>query len=280
MYNSFLYNSNLFGSPAGLPLAVSSSDLIVFNGYGLQNASVITQELVQDNAPSRAYNTQKIPRNDGGFVVNDKWDSKNVSIRGVIKKDTNALLEAEMNEMKRKLSIGEANLDITTDGVIRRYVATLVNGDQMFSRRQGFHISFIPFDLVFETVDPFGKDVDYTAESLFSQTSLTLNGWINNAGTTRARPVFILQFDAASSVSAISIKNNTRNEEIILTENISTGDYVKFDTENMLVTVNGVEQDYSGVFPLLDAEGNSYTITITGSSATYSLTTKFKNTYL
>lgn len=279
MFNSHLFNNTLFNSP-GLEVGDSDQDNIVFNGYSLQSSDVVSEELIQDNTPSRDYLTQSIPRDDGQFSIGDFWRNKTIRISGVLRKSTNALLEAEIDEMKRKLAVREGNLDIKIAGVIRRYVATLVSGENMFARRRGYHITFAPFDVEFKTIRPFGTLKNYTSRSLFTQTSLDLDEQINNSGNIRTKPILILNFSAANSITVIKFENNTTGEEISITENISAGDYVKFDSESKEVTVNGVAVDYSGSFPEVETGANLITITLTGTSATYTLTTKHKTSFL
>lgn len=280
MFNSFNFNSNNFNGLSGASGSVESQSNIVFNGYELQNSDIITQILIQDNTPERDFDTTSVPRGNGEIINGDFWRRKNVSVKGVMKKATNELLEAEIDAMKKALAVREGILDVKIAGVIRRYIATLVNGNGMFSERKGYHITFCPFEAEFACLTPFGGSVNYDSAGFIGETSLNLNEQINNVGTVIARPVVILNFVSASSVTVISFKNNTRSEEIRLTKSISAGDYVKFDSENLEVTVNGVVQDYEGAFPFLDTGANSVTIGITGVSAVYDLTIKHKTPYL
>lgn len=279
MYNQFVYNTEMYNAPSNL-VGIEDQDPIVFNGYSLQNASLTSRRALHENMPSRALDINDNPRNDGQFIYGDFYRAKKIPIVGRLKKASNSLLEDEIDAMKKALSKQNGILDIKRDNVIRRYIATLTNGDGMFDRDH-YHVTFIPYQLEFTCLNPFGHSVNYNAETLLSQTSLVLNESMNNIGTTLARPVIILNFASATGVTAISFKNNTRdNEEIELIKNINAGDYVRFDTERFEVTVNGVPQDYLGSFPLLSTGANSITITITGSSATYNLTKKYLIPYL
>ncbi len=279
MYNNFNYNQGNYNDLVQLPPEIPASAL-VFNGYDLQSSSVISSILVQDNMPERNFETSPVPRGDGEIVTGDFWRRKMILIKGVIKKNTNALLEAEIDAMKKALAKGEGDLDIKIAETVRRYKATLINGSSVFSERRGFHITFCPFELSFVTVDPFATLPNYTSKGFIGTTDLSFDEQIDNDGTIRTKPVVILNFTSATNVTAISFKNNTRSEEIKLTKNIVAGDYVKFDSETFEVTVNGVIQDYTGAFPLLDTGANSITITVTADNANYDLTVKHKTSYL
>lgn len=279
MFNTFNFNTTQFNTLGVLEAATPPSPL-VFNDYELQNSDIITQILIQDNTPERDFSSVLVPRGDGEIVTGDFWRRKIVKVSGFIRKTTNALLEAELDAMKKALAVAEANLDVTIAGSVRRYVATLINGADMFSDRKGFHITFCPFQAEFLCLTPFGLSPNYVSSSFLGQTSLSLDEEVTNSGTIRAKPVVILNVTAASGVTEITFTNNNRGEAIKLTENISAGDYVKFDSETLEVTINGVLQDYTGSFPLLDTGANSFTIDIAGSSITYDLTVKHKTPYL
>lgn len=279
MLDAYTLDSTLLDAPGGAA-AATTADAIVFNDYGLQNTTIITQILRQDSTPTRELTRQDTPRANGRFIVGDFYREKTITLQGVVTKTTASLLEAELDAMKKALKKREGVLDITIDGVVRRYLATLVNGDKMFERRGTADITKVPFDLEFVTVEPFGKSVSYVSATYVDDTRLSFVEQIDNDGTTNALPVLILNFSAATSITAISFENTTRGEEIVLTQSISAGDYVKFDSENREVTVNGTVVDYSGSFPELDAGENSITVTLTGTSATYTLTAKHKTPYL
>ena len=52
------------------------------------------------------------------------------------------------------------------------------------------------------------------------------------------------------------------------------------DAEQKIVTLNGSEIDYNGVFPVFSVGTNSYTIDVTGTSIDYDVTLKYRKTYL
>lgn len=279
MLNTFPFNTTQFNALGFLPAAAPASAL-VFNNYQLQTADVVSEILIQDNMPDRDFDTVIVPRGDGEIITGDFWRRKIVKVRGVIHKTTNQDLEDEIDLMKRRLAVGSANLDVTVAGVVRRYVATLINGSSMFDDRKGFHITFCPFEAQFLCLVPFGLSPNYNSSEFLGQNVLTLNEEVTNDGSVRAKPVVIMNVISTSAVTGITFTNNTRGESIQLTATISPGDYVKFDTETLEVSINGVPQDYDGGFPLLDTGENSFTIDIDGVSITYDLTVKFKTPYL
>lgn len=280
MYNTYNFNTTNFNNnyPA-FPVAGTQDD-IVFNDYSLQNTSIVTEQLVQDNMPKREFQSFAIPRDDGETFIGDYWRAKRIRLEGTIHKTTNSELESTIDDMKRYLGEPNKNLDIKIDGDIRRYLASLINGDNMFSRRKGYHVTFCPFEAVFVCLEPFGKDLNYDATTFFDKTDLSFTEVAANAGTVTAKPYWALDLTAASGVTAISFENETTGQTITITRSFSAGEYLTIDAESKTVKVDGVAVDYDGIFPDFEVGSNRYTLTITGTSATWTLTTKHLPKYL
>lgn len=278
MFNEILGNVALFNGLAEFA-SLADQDSVVFDEYSLQNEEIIITRLGHESTPFRDFAVSDIPRNDGQFAINDFWRRKVVTMEGILKVTTSSALEAKIDEFKKRLAPRERNLDIKVDGVVRRYVATLINGEKIFDRKS-FHITFLPFKLEFVCLVPFGQSVDYVSTSEVDATDLTLTTEFENEGSIKAKPIITLNFSAAVAVTAIEITNSTRGETIRITENIAAPSYVRFDAETLEVTVDGVVVDYEGSFIEMDTGTNSFDITITGTSATYTLTEKHKTPYL
>lgn len=270
----------MFGS-LGLYSGVGSQAQIVFNGYSIHDPAegLVVQRLRADNMPSRSLRLEDVPRNNGRYITGDYFRTKSIPLKGVIKKATSELLEEELFLMKKALSKRERILDITVNDVIYRWIATLTNGDRMFDRREGYHVTVVPFDLEFDSVEPFGKSIEYESVAWIDETRLDFDEELTHDGNAEAKLVLILNFTAAVSITQISFTNNTREESIVLTQAISAGDYVRFDSEEQEVTVNGAPVDFFGTFPVLDPGVNSFTLALTGTSAEFTMTAKHKKTY-
>lgn len=279
MFNSFNFNTTVFNGLGGGGNGGGGSALM-FNAFDLQSSEVITQRLIQDNTPVRDFDTVAVPRGDGEILTGDFWRKKTVKIKGILKKSTNEELEALIDSMKKALAVAEGNLDIKVAGVYRRYKASLSTGNSMFEDRQGYHITFCPFEAEFVCLEPYAKSINYNSMGGFGITDLIFEDSVNNGGTVRAKPVIILNIIAASGITAISFRNNTTGEEIKLTQSINPGDLITFDSEALAVILNGANQDYTGSFPILETDDNSFTIEATGASIEYDLTVKHKTTYL
>ena len=279
MLNEQNFNAVNFNSRR-IPIAATDQDNIVFNDFSLQDTDVITTHLRHDSPPSRDFLTNKIPRADGEFSVGDFWRKKTITLRGIIHKSTSSLLEAKLSAFKKALSVAESNLDIKVDDVIRRYVATWINPNRTFERRETYDITKIPFEIQFDCLEPFGLATSYSAAEFLGKTSLALSVTADNDGDIHAKASIGIIFSAASSISKVNITNNTTGDEIEITRSFAAGEYLKINGETREVEVDGTAVDYSGVFPTLATGANSFTFTLTGTSANYSATVKHRKPFL
>ena len=260
-------------------------DDLEFNGYSLQpgDGTIVTETIECDSAPTRETPNYSIPRYDGGAFLGDYFRQRRVFARGIISRATSALLEVALDEFKQAMTLREGNLDRKQPGTgaVRRCRATLVNTDAMFSRREGFHITFCPFDLEFLCLEPMWHDVDYT-ETVLENIEL-VGGYgfgAENDGTYKTQPVLIAIVESAAAATGISLRNETNGESISVTANLVAGDIVIIDSELKSFTINGVEVDYSGAFLEIPTGANDLTLTATGTSLVATVTLKFKNAYL
>ena len=88
-FNSFVYNSGVYngGQQQAGP---AQQDTIVFNGFSLQNANIKSSVALYDQTPTRDLPTNRIPRNDGEFIIGDFWRRKIVTISGTVRGSTQA----------------------------------------------------------------------------------------------------------------------------------------------------------------------------------------------
>lgn len=277
MYNTGTYNNSLYNAPA-LTATLDYDDL-VFNGLGLQNENIFSS-WQERSMPRRNVNTFEIPREHGQGYIDSYFRTKQIRVEGTIVGTSKEDLESRVFEFKKKLAEPQKPLWIKyADGTTREFTATLTNPDSLIAQ-EFFHLNWTPFVAVFTCYEPFGKSLDYESEAFFGQSTLAFTETMQNNGNTWAKPIIIFNFSAANAVTAVSVKNNDLNQEIELSASISAGDYLRFDSETREVTLNGVVQDFDGVFPDLKAGGNSFTTTITATSATYTATYKSKKSYL
>ncbi len=259
--------------------AVADFDDLEFDNYSLQDSRIISTIIRDSSTPARELVTFRAPRTDGGGIIGNYFRERKILVSGVVKKDSAALLETELDTMKRRLTLAEGNLDRKINGTVRRIKATLSNPDQMFARRDGYHITICPFDLEFLALEPMWHDINYTS-STQTVTNVSFSETVENLGTYKSQAVLIVIIDTATAITAFQFSNTTSSQNLSITRSFSAGDVIIIDGENKSVKVNGTEVDYTGVFPELLYGSNAYSLTATGSAISYISTIKFKKTYL
>lgn len=278
MFNTSLFNTGVFNSLNQIFDAVSLQDDIVFNGFSLQNANIVTNKRNIEDLPSIDFNTFKIPNENGEGIVSRYYRAKTIKIRGSLRTNTSAELEALIDTMKKALRKVSGNLDIKINGKIRRYIATLVRGNSIFNREK-YNITFLPFELTFECVDPFGKEIDSEVNELFSQNSQTITQEVEHLGNVEAKPSINVYIQSQSNLTSLIIENLTTSERMAINRAFADNDVIQINSEDKTVKVNGVLVDYSGVFLKLEPDTNSIQFAFVCDSVVYNLSIKHQKTY-
>jgi hypothetical protein len=273
-YDQQVYNGSLLGVTTYL------TDSVVFEGFSLDDRTYMTVENILHSGPGRQLISGDIPRDDGQYLIADYWREKIITVPGYMKNTTSTLLEAYKDTVKRNLRKRGGILDITRNGVVRRYIATLTNMDELFGDQTGQDITFCPFLARFTCKQGKAKDRDYTVDSVTFASASPIGETVVTTGSDECKPVIIFLFDTASAVTGCGITNTTTGEQITYTGSVAAGDLIIFDSELKSVTKNAVAVDYSGAFPTLDVGSNVLSHAITGGAFTGVVTVKWKNTYL
>lgn len=281
MYNLGAYNTFAFNTTPE-PVGAENIPDVSFCGYSLANDNILLSEIDIEAMPVRDLQSVRVPRGHGQIVVGDFWDKKMVRLRGMVIGDDSSDLERKLDDLKKNLAIADGELDIVRGGVVRRFIATLVNADSCINRAKHYMINRA--DIVLEFVcmspdKPFGEDVFYSSYFVSSQTLLTLGYEVSHEGSAFTLPVFILTFSAVNNITSVEITNTTTNEAIKIDRTFAVTDRIKIDGEQVEVSNTGEEIGFAGTFPRLINGKNSLKIVLTGTSATYNLTTKWKNRY-
>jgi len=259
-----------------------STDTLVLDDFSLSDGETMIMEYLRFLGPTRELIGGTIPRGHGMYQTADYFRETVIECGGIVTASTAALLEAQLDTIRKNLRKAQRDLDYTdANGTVKRFVATLDNFDGLFADREHYHVTFCPWNARFRCKTPFGKARDYTAVTE-TITSSPHNQTVENTGTAVGQPVFFLIFSSASSVTSVAVENTTTGEEIEYDasgDNIDAGDLLEFDSENKTVKRNGVEVDYSGAFPSLETGSNVLQFTLTG-TFNVTETTKLKTTYL
>ena len=251
-----LYWSIITSTP--IPVSATVEDLS-FNGYGLQNSNI--KSLFEDPfaSGSVSYNTSDVPQDDGKIYQSRFWREKTFKIKGIIVCDTQTLLEAKIDEIKKNIAAPEGLLKYKRwNGTYREIHCTLVNE---IIKREHFNIDWISFEFEFKTNDPFWRD-SIQDNRIYSWITSNLLESITNTGSESSPPQTYFSFLSASWTTSVAITLQWRT--ITWTGGITTGDLLVIDCLNKEVRKNNIIQDYTWTFQKLVVGVNPITYTIDG----------------
>lgn len=283
MLNSLLLNTAQLNSGFPLPfafIAPDSFDDFEYNGFSLQDTTIISSEVDAFSPPRRELVTYNIPRDHGGGFNGDYFRGRDLGFSGIIRTTTAEEMNTLLDTFKRAMTASEAYLYLKFNGEMRRIKATLQNPQEMFRNRKGYHITFVPFDLNFLSLEPFWHSVGYTSFGYESITDLLYPDEIEVEGSWMAKPVVVLIIENATSANGISFTNTTNGDSISVTQSLVAGDVVIIDSETKSVKLNGTEIDYDGIFPEFEVGVNAFEIEADASAIQYTATLKYRKTYL
>lgn len=279
-----LFGTKLFNGPGSLwnggttSAPVYVTDSAAFEGVSLNDGTSVVLTEYPKKGPTRVLLGGDIPRGNGKYRTGAYYRETPILLEGYLKAASKSAMADLIDSLAVTLSTENGNLDLIEDnGVVKRYVATCINLDEFLSGRERAHLTIVPFTLRFTCWEPFAQARDYS----WYFTALTESGnqSVANSGTAEAKPSFVLNFSAATSVTAVTITNVTTGESITVTENISASDILTVDGENYRVWVNDQGVDFSGTFPELLVGTNVISVQVTGTSFAGGLTTRYRKTY-
>lgn len=167
-------------------------------------------------------------------------------------------LDSRIDAFKGLFNGKNKNLDIDYSGSTRRYIATA----NTISVERQQNLLFATFSVEFICTQPFGQDTSATV--FWNQNNYTTAGYTATptigGNAPYQLPVFTITIDALTGAGDfIKVSNDNTNQDLMLYGlGLQAGDVIVIDCVNRVVTVNGTEVDYFGVF--LEIEPGSSSI--------------------
>lgn len=262
MFNTYQFNTYQFNTwPASV--VSSSFPLLKYNwhSFGTTNIRVARLPTIE-SVTDIEHDTYKIANDHGMGEYGRHIRSKTVSVEWIISADTASELESVISAFKAAIVKSSKTLYYKRqDNRVIRTTATLRN---LSIDREYFHLTFVPFNVDFVSLEPFFYANSWS-EEVFAGRSTNFSWSINyTEGNFRAEPsIYITFLTGLSSVTTITVTLNGKT--ITLTHNASNGDSIIFDCKSKDVLINGSGwNDYTGEFPSLAIWSNAFEIDIDG----------------
>lgn len=216
-----------------------------------------------DDVGSIAYETFNAPRTDGGFALSKYYRTKTINLKIVISWKSEEELNDAIDDLKLATSKMEWFLDITINGIVRRWKATLTG--LKFNRRS-YNVDFLQnVQISFSCVDPIAFNVNSISETLSEMSGFT-EFEIDYKGKVSTEPTIYLIINQATNLTEINIETNWYLFTIWNT--FQTWDVISIDWDSKLVKVNWTAIVYSWLFPIMEAGINHFSISMNEESLT------------
>lgn len=252
MYNWSLYNQTLYNWVQDF-ISWASTDDIIFNWLWLQNLNITTSFKNDDNLPGIEISKYQNPVVDWGWVLNRRYTSKKISLKWYIKADNETDLNNLIDIFKLKTSVVEWFLDIKVNWIYRRTRATVVS-NQILDRKH-YNITVVPFEITFETLDPFFYN---KSDDNFTDAGITGNhsAQFRYYWTAVSQPRVYLIFDTGWWTDTIVFTLN--GKQLTVNQAINDWDVLLYDSITKTVTINWIEVDYVWTFPQIQYWDNLF----------------------
>lgn len=248
---------------------------ISFDGVSLMSGAYKIEEWDIENVDNRDLVLYGLARHRGQNLLLTDYAAKKFKMAGSIIGSSQADLEQKIDELKELLQRTSRPLDYDYAGGTRRIIATTT---RLSIPRRFYNVTFANFEAELIAPDGVAYATELTTIPLSAVSDLVKTGTFTILGSTSPDVALKLTLTAENAITELSLLVN--GDKITLNEAFSVNDVIIFDQRTLKVTVNGVEKDYTGIFPEFQVGANAYQITAVGTSLTYDAELSYTKTYI
>lgn len=252
--NDFTLNSQVLNQT--VTIGDLALDTISFNDYWLQNNRIITEGegFWLRDYPNRRVELIDSPQNDWQIYNSSFFSWRTINIQGVLTADNKEDLDDLTDEFKLNLSFPNKKLKWKVKWETRWLYAT-IDTITFWTKKN----IYIPFNVTFLSQDAFWRKTNQASLNFWSfnwniTESITLE-------TKEVEPYYIIAV-TSWTITNLEVKINWIG--LIIAEDLTAGDILHIDWQNLEVKKNGTEIDSDWPFPTLETGINSITLTPTG----------------
>lgn len=240
---------------------------VIFNGYNLndQDNGIYAVRVQHGSFAERDIDMMQIGREDGLAMIDAKFNQKVIPIEISIHKSNEDDLTTALSTIKEYLSGIDKDLILQgeDDTIALVYKATVKSMNEI--RYDKFTAK-----LQVDFYAPLGRAKSQTqsTNAFDNITDWQYQDTVTISGSYNAKPVIRITFTDAGTCDSIQFTNTTTNTQIQVdhASTFATGDILIIDCENKTVTLNGVDYNFDGVFPLFVKGSNNFMINFFGDS--------------
>lgn len=244
----------------------NNNDLSSVPGVWLYNYDATT-------LPERDIKMHKIARRSLSIITSAEYTQKSIPVFMRVCSGDRQATEATLTAIKGLLQPQNGTLELEQSGEQFEYTATM----NEFNIEWDGSYAYVTIVFIASTPVASSKDQD----NLFNfSTTLPADGSsFIVGGSYIAEPVINLVYSTVTggTGATVSVFNASTNQGITITANITNGTIISIDSANYVVTVNGLNVDFEGMFPVFPPGSQRVGYTDTMASRVVSLAGEAKN---
>ena len=236
-----------------------------YDSYNLQSDTIITADIEGDEqAPQKSIGLYELPVLHGGKKTFEKYQSRRISIAGVIKSASISGLVGKLEEVKELFTRQDKTLQILYPGNYPRIYTASVDKN-LEIQRDPWELNIARFKASFLCSEPWSVQSLTSVSGVYTIASSTTQLGVGISGTLDPQP--LIYFNTTASGSRFSIVNTTTGDTMDVPTTFSgTGRSLLIDCYNYQVKIDGVPTSFKGVFPRFNPGVNNLTITTYGTA--------------
>lgn len=187
----------------------------------------------------------KLARQDRSIITSSEYTSKEIPVYLEVCGGSRSETEQRLTYLKSLLQGQNQVLKVSQSGDTVSYTATM---NELSETWEGINVQVV---VIFLASDPIGESETLT--TIFSSTittgSTSLSGVIG--GSFMVEPTINIVINSVTGgTGSISVRNAGTQQGITITGTFAATNIVSINSKAQIVTINGVEQDFTGRFPV------------------------------
>jgi len=198
------------------------------------------------------------PINNWKGYISNYYRWRTIELQMYIKAETSGEFNEKLDEVRGALAKNNVELQEKINSEYRNIKVSTVS---LPLDLEHYNITYLPFTVTFEALEPFWYSDKYTSHSFLDMIADTQEE-ITNQWNVEVDPIITYSFKTADTTSFIRLDINGLYIEIEHT--FADSDSVIIDCKEKTVKVNWVLTDYNGTFPQIDLWSNIINFTSDG----------------
>ncbi len=221
---------------------------VTFNGNNLAilpGVELYNHEF--NNLPDRQVRIFKVARRNLSVITSSEYSQKEITVQLEVCSESRAGTEDLLTSLKALVQTQNAPLVVSQGGADVEYTATM----NEFNIEWDSYKAYVT--ILFIASNPIGQEQQ--SQTLFTITGNTLpraTATFTAQGSANAFPVISITLNSLTGGTdkQILIENGRTGQGIRINDTFTAGDVIIIDSANLQVTKNGIQIDFSGMFPV------------------------------